>query len=203
VISEEDRAKKREYARRYREANKERIRESARRHYEANKERIKERQRLAYQANPEPYKERERRRYQASPEKVREQHRRSYQANRDRWAETLRQKRLNGQKAAAQVRRDAIVAELWHAQGERCYLCEEPLALEVAVLEHDHRCCPKLSYCPYCIRGAACTQCNTAIGLLHENPEMLERVARNLRVKLAEMTVRVAAKPAQGTLDIG
>jgi hypothetical protein len=199
---EEKLAKKREYARRYREANKERVHASAERYRKANRERINERMRRNYEENPEPKREYVRRYAQENPERKREQNRRSYQNNRPRERERLRQQRLNGIKSAAERRRDAIVTDLWHAQGGRCYLCERSLALEAAVLEHDHRCCPKMNtYCAYCIRGAACTQCNTAIGLLREDPDMLERVAHNLRIKLTETAIRVAAKPTQAALD--
>jgi hypothetical protein len=94
-----------------------------------------------------------------------------------------------------------MAARLWQEQDGCCYLCEESVALENAVIDHDHRCCPEKAFCRYCIRGLAHSTCNTAIGQLGDDPDRLELVARNLRAKLAETDARLASKPEQGMLE--
>lgn len=46
-----------------------------------------------------------------------------------------------------------------------CWSCKDR---PVAVIDHDHSCCPKHS-CGQCVRGLLCAQCNTALGLLNES----------------------------------
>lgn len=194
-----DLEKRREYLRRWRAANPDKVRQ----HKERSKEANRERARLAYQADPEAARERQRQWTRAHPEVIRERNRRAYLANRERELERQRLNRASGYKTPRQREHAAVVAKFWREQGECCYLCQLPVALESAVLEHDHRCCPKQNtYCNYCVRGAACSACNTAIGLLRDDPDLMERVARNLRATLAEADRRIATKPVQAELDI-
>lgn len=46
-------------------------------------------------------------------------------------------------------------------------------------LDHDHACCPRASHeaCGNCYRGVMHHTCNTAIGLVHENPGRLRALA--------------------------
>lgn len=42
-------------------------------------------------------------------------------------------------------------------------------------IDHDHRCCPAgPKCCGKCVRGILCSQCNQAIGMLHEDIEILK-----------------------------
>lgn len=194
-------ANRAEYERQWRAANPERIREYKRRYDAANADRIREYHRQYYQANLERERERARQWRAANPEHAREKHRQWYEANKDQERERARQKRLRGAKSPRQRRQAEIMAALLQEQGNRCYLCEAPVTPAQAVLEHDHRCCPKNNtFCDSCVRGAACAPCNQAIGLLRDNPAVLERVAQNLRIKMAEIDERMAAKPVQATL---
>ena len=59
----------------------------------------------------------------------------------------------------------------------KCWSCQES---EGAVIDHDHRCCPKLHSCGNCIRGILCHECNTAIGLLKDDPEKLKKAVQYL-----------------------
>jgi hypothetical protein len=95
------------------------------------------------------------------------------------------------------LRKREVVARLWSEQGGLCYLCEEPILLDEAMLEHDHRCCPLGKFCRLCTRGASHQECNKVAGHGGDNPDRLERIARNLRLKLAEIDERLASKPAQ------
>jgi hypothetical protein len=187
--------------RQWRAANAERRREYRRRYDAANAERIREYQREYYQANRERNRERNRQWRAANPERERANRRRYYETNAERLREQARQKRLNGHKTIRQRRQAEIIAKLLQEQRGRCYLCETNLTPDQAVLEHDHRCCPKNNtWCAYCIRGAACGACNQAIGLMRGDPVLIERIAGNLRVKLAEIDERMAVKPAQDML---
>lgn len=125
-----------------------------------------------------------------------------HEANRDELNERRRQRRRKpGGKTPHERLRDDLITTLWHEQGGRCYLCDEPVDLVNATLDHDHRCCPLGRVCRFCARGATCANCNKMIGHANDNPERLERVARNLRRKLAEIDMRLAQKPVQPILE--
>lgn len=136
----------------------------------------------------------------AHRERVRELSRNQHTKNREK-ANTGRKKRYALSGDPRDIRRREIIAGLWAEQAEMCYLCEEPLTLKDAVLEHDHRCCsqPK-GYCKNCIRGASHQECNKVAGHSGDDPDRLERIARNLRVKLAEVEERLATKDEQAML---
>lgn len=140
--------------------------------------------------NPQPNRDRAKRWREENPERYRENQNRNKQKMR---ARGYREPRI--------LERDRVIAAHWHAQNGHCYLCGEPLLLEEAILEHDHRCCPTRKWCPRCVRGAAHLTCNAAIGYVLDDPDRLETIARNLRAKLAEMDGRLAEKPEQLTLD--
>lgn len=76
--------------------------------------------------------------------------------------------------------------DLFHAQNDVCYLCEEPLDFDLAHIDHDHshETCQGHG-CKVCVRGLTHNQCNTGIGLFGENPERMRRVADNLERMLA------------------
>lgn len=48
-------------------------------------------------------------------------------------------------------------------------------------VDHDHGCCPGSKSCRKCQRGLLCNQCNTALGLFQDNPDLLEIAATYLR----------------------
>lgn len=56
------------------------------------------------------------------------------------------------------------------------------------VVDHDHRCCPRGHYsCGNCVRGLLCHQCNTAAGMLRDDPAR----ARALADYLTEADIQV------------
>ncbi len=75
--------------------------------------------------------------------------------------------------------------DLLTEQGGNCYLCEEPLDTTPqnrgVYVDHDHTCCPGKKSCGKCVRGLACHQCNTGIGMFGDDPELIRTVAQNLR----------------------
>src|ERR1035438_5681784 len=85
-----------------------------------------------------------------------------------------------------------ITPEQWQAmfdaQGGCCYLCGEPLDLELKgrgvgiSTDHDHSCGRGRRSCGTCIRGLACMPCNAGIGNFGDDPGRMRRVADNLEM---------------------
>lgn len=69
-----------------------------------------------------------------------------------------------------------------------CWLCGLPLEELVngrrPSIDHDRSCCPGRESCGNCVRGATHAACNLIIGMAKESPELLEGIARSLRVYL-------------------
>jgi hypothetical protein len=184
-------------------AASEREREYQRKYAAKNAERKRDAARQWRLDDPERSRESRRRYVQAHYEEVLEDGRQRYWANPDAHNEGRRLRRLRpGGKTPKERKRDEIIAVLWVEQGGLCYLCEEAVALKDAVLEHDHRCCPLGRFCRLCIRGASHQACNKTIAFVNDDPERLERIAGNLRAKLAEVDQRQASRPAQPGLDL-
>jgi hypothetical protein len=46
------------------------------------------------------------------------------------------------------------------------------------VVDHDHRCCPSGAHsCGNCVRGLLCHHCNSAAGMLRDDPELARSLA--------------------------
>lgn len=145
----------------------------------ANPERLRELQKRWTAANPDRVRASQRKYQETHPEKSREAH---------LW-------RKHG------LRPDAL-AEIWNLQGGNCYLCLEPLGLDEAVVDHDHRCCPKDSSCRLCRRGLTHNGCNVSIGHASDNPALLRLWADNLDAAQRLVEERIAVRPEQLALDI-
>lgn len=74
----------------------------------------------------------------------------------------------------------AEVEDLERQQDGRCAICEQ-FPAEPMVVDHDHSHCTAGQGCPECIRGLLCRSCNTALGLLGDDPDRLTRAAAYLR----------------------
>lgn len=48
-------------------------------------------------------------------------------------------------------------------------------------VDHDHKCCSDKKSCGKCIRALLCASCNTVLGFVKDNPEILEKQAAYLR----------------------
>ena len=66
------------------------------------------------------------------------------------------------------------------AQGGVCAICGDPPNGRRLGVDHDHACCPNQGSCGKCVRELLCMGCNTAIGLLREDPERAMAAARYL-----------------------
>ncbi len=63
-------------------------------------------------------------------------------------------------------------------QDGRCYLCrrtpeEANPNKPVLFLDHDHSCCPGEKSCAKCARALLCVRCNTFVGWIERNPELV------------------------------
>jgi Recombination endonuclease VII len=72
-----------------------------------------------------------------------------------------------------------------------CAICRLP-SIYTLQIDHDHSCCPRTFSCGRCIRGLLCVACNRALGLFHDNPEMLKSAIAYLEGIGAVETVREA-----------
>lgn len=139
------------------------------------------------------------RQYRAeNPEKVRESNRRWREANHEyalernrQWRATNRDRTLAGELR----RRHGMTLDgwqaMWDAQGERCYLCADPLEGVRVVIEHDHSCCPQNQSGARCRRGLACGNCNSLLGFAADDPDRLDRIAGRFRIAAAGARERI------------
>lgn len=66
--------------------------------------------------------------------------------------------------------------KLWLSQGGVCAICVQPERTarnRLLTIDHDHATGQ--------VRGLLCSQCNRAIGLLGDSPEVIEAAARYLK----------------------
>lgn len=68
---------------------------------------------------------------------------------------------------------DAIL----EAQGGVCAGCHQPFGDSPPCVDHDHSCCPGDRSCGDCVRGILHRECNTAAGMLGDDPEKLRAIA--------------------------
>lgn len=66
--------------------------------------------------------------------------------------------------------------EMWALQDGKCAACHRPEAEcgnQRLAVDHDHTCCPGKRSCGRCVRGLLCGPCNTALGLLKDDPRRI------------------------------
>lgn len=82
--------------------------------------------------------------------------------------------------------------ETLEAQEFKCAICRKDSLEEVLKVDHDHNCCSGDKSCGQCIRGLLCSQCNSAIGLIKDNPIAAQRMVEYLtkeKITIAKFTV--------------
>jgi hypothetical protein len=82
-------------------------------------------------------------------------------------------------------RRFKMTPEDWDAllesQGGGCAACGETESGRHRFhVDHDHNCCSGEVTCGKCIRGLLCEHCNKALGHVHDNPQLLRKLAHYL-----------------------
>jgi hypothetical protein len=88
---------------------------------------------------------------------------------------------------AGLLKRYGLTAEAFNemndSQGGVCTICREPETKHhslVLQIDHDRSCCPRDGSCGKCVRGLLCSNCNTALGLLGDDPERIRAAAEYL-----------------------
>lgn len=67
-------------------------------------------------------------------------------------------------------------------QGNVCKICEKPnINGRRLSIDHDHACCSGTYSCGKCIRGLICFNCNTALGNVNDNIELLQKMIKYLQ----------------------
>lgn len=170
-----------ENRRAYYEDNREAMRERSRVYREANREEIAERNRAWYAANREEQLKKRREYYEANREKIAEKQKAYYDANRDEllanekaWREANPEKLRDGWL----VKKFGITAaeydQMVMARCGSCDICGEPATprKKSLAVDHDHD--------TGAVRGLLCSNCNTGIGNLRDDPELLNRAVAYL-----------------------
>lgn len=142
-------------------------REKRRQRYRANREKYRKLARKYRAANLEKYRATDRQRYQVNPEKRREQSRQWAKAN----PEKRRATKLKLMFGLSLLDYDSILAK----QGGSCAICNGPQIGKKKYLAVDHDHIDKR------VRGLLCDNCNRAIGLFYDSPEVVESALRYLR----------------------
>lgn len=91
--------------------------------------------------------------------------------------------RLNTQKRPNWSRHHLSQEEyqkLFDLYSGKCHSCHERDAINI---DHDHSCCKGTRSCGKCVRGILCSQCNTALGLMNDNPEMIKKLKQYAELK--------------------
>lgn len=159
----ERRERKAAYDRAYYLANKERVAERARVYRQANKERIAEVDRAYRQANKERIAKRTRAYHQAHKERIAEVHRAYCRVNKERVAD--RQRSYQPLKRASKYGLTPEDVERMRAQQDNtCPVC---CAANPTDIDHDHTTGK--------VRGLLCRKCNSVLGFVDDNSEILRR----------------------------
>lgn len=61
-----------------------------------------------------------------------------------------------------------------------CQACGE---IENLHVDHDHTCCPGFGSCGQCVRGLLCHWCNTALGLMKDDPARIQNLITYLETR--------------------
>lgn len=76
------------------------------------------------------------------------------------------------------LKKAGLSIDWYDSQPKECRICgtEDP-GLHGWNIDHDHRCCGygNRKGCSKCIRGLLCGNCNLALGLFQDNPEILRK----------------------------
>lgn len=67
-------------------------------------------------------------------------------------------------------------------QKNKCAVCDKPPKLEQKLyIDHDHTCCSGEKSCGRCIRQLLCQRCNTALGWINDDREILKSMMQYLK----------------------
>lgn len=114
------------------------------------------------------------------PERVSKRHALYYERHTTEAAARQRKAHLRHRYGLSLADYDSLLLK----QGNRCAICgtSEPGGNgSNFVVDHDHSCCPGSNSCGRCIRGLLCFACNSGIGKLKDDPDLLTKAAAYLR----------------------
>ena len=99
-------------------------------------------------------------------------------ANPESRKKTYRKHHLKKRYGMSEGQHEAMLAE----QGNACKACgsTDPKGRGVWHVDHDHSCCPGRDTCGKCVRGILCNDCNTALGLVEDDPGRLRKLIEYL-----------------------
>lgn len=91
----------------------------------------------------------------------------------------------NGQ-SSRRLRLYGITKGMWAYMLEQqkgcCDICKLPFTKERPIhIDHAHDHCHSNKGCPVCVRGLLCPPCNQALGLLQDNPDIMDQAAYYIR----------------------
>jgi hypothetical protein len=76
---------------------------------------------------------------------------------------------------------DDRIQEILSTQNNQCPICLTTFTEDnIFSVDHDHTCCVGVTSCGNCIRGFLCTSCNTGLGKLKDDVQILERAVQYL-----------------------
>jgi len=125
-----------------------------------------------YLKNKDKYKENSKKYYAKNKDKIKKNHKVNYLKNKDR----INEVRIKNKYDITPQQLDNLYAE----QNDSCKICnthKDENITHKGVLCIDH------SHDNYEIRGLLCGKCNTAIGLLNDDPEILTKAVEYLKTK--------------------
>ena len=163
------------------QAHPEKIRAYNRARYQANREKVLAAAQARYAANPEKVLTADRARRAANPEKARAMARARYQANPEKsiaaaraWSQAHPEKVLANSRAThvARYGMTLLAHEAFRAaHGYCCAACGKPEEQSKRKHHTDH------DHATNVVRGLLCAGCNTALGLLKDDPQRLRDLA--------------------------
>lgn len=68
---------------------------------------------------------------------------------------------------------DGVLLELMGRQDSRCKICQTPININSAHVDHCHSCDN--------VRGLLCLTCNVCLGMFHDDPALLRRAITYLK----------------------
>ena len=72
-------------------------------------------------------------------------------------------------------------SEIEKSQNGVCKICGGKDKKRLSV-DHDHSCCPGSKTCGNCTRGLLCSRCNKTLGMVQDNPELLQKMINYLTI---------------------
>jgi hypothetical protein len=113
-----------------------------------------------------------------------------YTQKRQQFRKNNREKLAEREKLTKRMYKFNLNKEAWDELklrfNNRCAICHQSETAKIngvvkeLSIDHDHSCCPGKTSCGRCIRGLLCQKCNSAIGYLNDDIELLNNAIEYL-----------------------